>query len=424
MQARAGKQDQQAALRLWQQGAIFLLSYALIVSRRPDAVLHAQFYAEDGHVWFADAYNLGWWQGLFRAQDGYFQTFPRLAAALALLAPVWRAPLVLNLCAAAVEALPVNLLLSVRSSGWGSLGFRACLAAAYLALPNSREMTMVVTSSQWLLALSVFLVLTASQPGGEAERAFDVALLVLCGLTGPFCFFLLPIAVFVAWKRKKRWHWMAAGILSVLAMVEAWGLVVIDKGGRSHAALGAGPALLVRILGGQVYLAALLGGNSLASNSSRAVFFLLLLAAITGTALVIFCFVHTSLEMRLFFVLTAMLLIASMISPAAYPPSGVTRWELLAKVSGIRYWYFPTLAFVWSMLWASRSRSQALQAVSILLLCGACFGAVRDWKQPVLKDLNFEKSARNFQTAPAGTVIVLPENPQGWDIRLVKHPTQ
>ena len=47
-------------LRPWQQGILFLLACAVIVSRRPEAIFHAQFYAEDGHVWFADAYNLGW----------------------------------------------------------------------------------------------------------------------------------------------------------------------------------------------------------------------------------------------------------------------------------------------------------------------------------------------------------------------------
>ncbi|MGA2207630.1 MAG: hypothetical protein ABSG10_12955, partial [Terracidiphilus sp.] len=340
------------------------MACAVIVSRRPDAVFHAQFYAEDGHVWFADAYNLGWWHALFRAQDGYFQTFPRLAATLALLAPLALAPLALNLAALAVQALPVNLLLWSRSSAWGSLRFRALLAVAYLALPNSREMTIAVTSSQWLLALCAFFVLTASPPAGAPERAVDLVVLALCGLTGPFCFFLLPIAAFIAWRRGGRWSWIKTGVLFALALVQAWGLLVIDAGGRAHAALGASPALFLRILGGQVYFAALLGGNGLAANSSRAVFFLLAFAAIAGTSLVAFCFVHAGFEMKLFFVLTAMFLIASLISPAAYPPPGVTRWELLAEASGIRYWFFPTLACVWSVLWAARSRFKALQAVS------------------------------------------------------------
>ena len=51
-------------LNAWQQGAVFLVACGVIISRRPDALFHAQFRYEDGAVWYADAYNLGWWQAL------------------------------------------------------------------------------------------------------------------------------------------------------------------------------------------------------------------------------------------------------------------------------------------------------------------------------------------------------------------------
>jgi hypothetical protein len=211
------------------------------------------------------------------------------------------------------------------------------------------------------------------------------------------------------------------GVLLAATFVQAWALLVIDRGGRAHAVLGASTALLTRILAGQIYFATLLGGNSLAANSSLVVFSILLCAAIAGTALLAFCFARAGLEMRLLLVLTCMFLIASLISPAAYPPPGMSRWEMLAKVAGIRYWFFPTLACVWSILWAARSRIKSLQATSIILLCLMCFGVVRDWKQPALKDLRFAEAARSFEAAPPGTVMVIPENPEGWIIRLVKH---
>ena len=124
----AARQEPPIELRFWQHGVIFLLACALVVSRRPDLVFHPQLYAEDGHVWFADAYNLGWWPALFRTWGGYFQTLPRLGASLALLVPLFRVPLLLNLIAIASQVLPVNLLLSPRSSAWGSMRFRALLA--------------------------------------------------------------------------------------------------------------------------------------------------------------------------------------------------------------------------------------------------------------------------------------------------------
>lgn len=43
----------EAGLRWQQQLAVFCITCVLIVSHRPDAVWNAQFYAEDGVIWFA-----------------------------------------------------------------------------------------------------------------------------------------------------------------------------------------------------------------------------------------------------------------------------------------------------------------------------------------------------------------------------------
>ena len=208
MEAQTGADS---GLKAWQQCALFLCAGLLLASRRPDALLHAQFYAEDGHVWFADAYNLGWWTTLFRTQDGYFQTLPRIGAALALHAPLKLAPLLMNLLAIAVQALPVNILLSARSSAWGSLRHRAMMAFLYLAIPNSGEMTVILTSTQWVLALIVFLLLVARKAAGIPGRVLDNSMVILCGLTGPFCLFLFPVAIIVAWNKRDVWRWMNAG---------------------------------------------------------------------------------------------------------------------------------------------------------------------------------------------------------------------
>ena len=153
--------------------AIYLFACAVVIARRPDAILHAQFFAEDGRVWFADAYNFGWWAALFRPQVGYFQTLPRLGAALALLVPFSLAPLVLNVIAVAIQALPVPVLLSSRSAPWGPFGFRALLAALYLFLPNTRDLSSVVTNSQWILALVALILLVALPPRSWIGRVFD-----------------------------------------------------------------------------------------------------------------------------------------------------------------------------------------------------------------------------------------------------------
>jgi hypothetical protein len=423
MNAMEKQPERKADLQPWQHGVIFMLACAILIARRPDAIFHAQFFQEDGHVWFADAYNFGWWAGLSRTYEGYHHVFPRLGASLALLVPLALAPLVLNCIAIAVQALPANLLLSSRSSAWGSLRFRAFLAGIYLALPNTREMLNDISQSQWPLTLCALLLLVASPPRGISGRLFDISILLLCGLTGPQCIFLLPIAIFLFWRHRDRWRCVAVGVLAVLCIVQSWGLLNGGFSSRPHDALGASPAMLVRILAGHVYLGALLGGNGLAMLSSPRVLVFFVFVTIVGTSIAAICFVQSVEPMKIFLLLTAALLAASLISPTAYPPAGGTMWQLLAGASGIRYWYFPMLAFAWSLLWCFQSRVVTLKIVSAVLLCLMCFGIVRDWRYPALEDLQFTQRAVGFEAAPSGTVVIFPQNPQGWNMRLVKHPT-
>jgi hypothetical protein len=196
----------------------------------------------------------------------------------------------------------------------------------------------------------------------------------------------------------------------------------MDRAARSHLPpLGASPALFERILGGQVFLATLLGANGLATHSGSRSFILLVCVTIAGTALLAICFATSAAEMRLFILLSCVLLAASLISPVAYPPPGITRWEQLAGGPGIRYWFFPTLAFAWSILWCLRSRTALLKIAAGYLLLMMCFGIVHDWRRPPLQDLHFAEYARRFEAAPAGTVVTIPINPPGWNMRLVKH---
>jgi hypothetical protein len=419
------KQDQrQIELRPWKHCAIFLFACAVIVTRRPDAILNAQFCNEDGHVFFAEAYNFGWWTALFRSYEGYYHAFPRLGASLALLVPLIFAPLVLNLIAIGIQAVPANLLLSSRSSAWGSLPFRGLLAAIYLALPNTREMSNGISQSQWFLALCAFLLLAAAPPRSFAGRVFDLSILLLCGLTGPFCIFLFPIALFLVWKRPSHWRWMEASVVTACCFVQAWGLFSGGFSGRPHFALGASPALFARILAGQVFLSALIGGNGLAAYSSPQLLVFLICVAVGGIAIAITCFVRSTLEMRLFLFLSSMILVSSLISPTAYPPAGVSMWDLLAGAVGIRYWYFPTLAFAWSILWCIRSGKVLLKSVSAVLLCLMCFGIIRDWIHPAYQDMHFAEYAKHVEAAPQGTIVTIPENQPGWNLQLVKRLPQ
>lgn len=413
--------DPQFQLNPWHHFVLFLLACAVVISRRPDGLFHAQFYAEDGHVWFANAYNMGWWRPLLHPQDGYFQTFPRLGAAMALLAPLAAAPLVMNLLAFAMQALPVNLLLSARSARWGSLRFRAALAFVYLALPNCTDISLGITESQWLLALCAFLVLFMAPPRGWAGRLADLALLVLCGLTGPFCIFLFPIAVAAAWKLRDNWRWTPVCVLGACTALQGWSLLVFAPASRPHYALGASPAMLARILGGNIFLGVLVGHNRLAMIPGIETLAPLICVTILGTAIAAACFLKSDLPMRSLLVLSAVIFAASLVSSDTRPPAGVSVWQILAATSGgARYWFFPSLAFAWALLWCARGGGRGLKPAASGLLCLLILSVPLRWRRPVLPDMHFGELTARFSAAPAGTVMVIPENPEGWTVRLVR----
>jgi hypothetical protein len=410
-----------SGLRRWQHGVVFLAACLIFVARRPDAIFHAQFYAEDGRVWFANAYNLGWFAALLRPQDGYFQTLPRLGASLSLLVPFVYAPLVMSLIAVFVHALPANILLASRSSGWGSLRFRAVLAAVYVVLPNSWEISCGITESQWVLALCAFLTLVACSPRSVGVRAVDAAILMLCGLTGPFSFFLLPIAIFLLWRRRTGWRLATVVLFGLTTILQVCAFFIGARGPRHTIVSGASVAWFIRILSGSVYLGTLIGGNEIGLRPGHSMFLFLLCVAIVGTAVIAICIAKANVEMKLFLLFSAMIFGATLVAPNIRPIPGLTGWQELTIAAGIHYWFLPALAFAWSLLWCFRQETPLLKVVSVPLLFLMCFGIVRDFRRPAFPDLKFAVYAERLREVPVGATVTVPINPAGWDMILVKH---
>jgi hypothetical protein len=420
LSAESARQKRDLRLRPWHQCAVFLFACLAMVSRRPDAILHAQFWAEDGRVFFEDAYNLGWFRALFHPYGGYFHLVPRLAASLALFAPLSKAPLVLNIIAIAAGVLPVNILLSMRSAVWGSLRYRVLLASIYLALPNCRELSSNITNAQCILGLSAFLLLVASPPQSGIGRSLDMIFLLLFGLSGPYCIFLLPIALFVARRGQGHWVWAQAALLAITSFVEALGLTVFDPSGRVHFFLGASPTLFVRILASQVYLGTLVGTNGIGAIPGSRVFVVLLSVAIACTAIVVISAATAPVQLKLLLWLSTMVFAASLYSPLIPPRAGLSTWQLMSRGGGIHYWFFPTLGFAWCLLWCFNRKPVLLKIIAGYLLFFLSVAIVRDWRHPAFKDMHFPAHVRQFEAAPSGTKVNIPVNPDAVSMQLVK----
>jgi hypothetical protein len=203
------------------QAAIFAVTLLAIFSRLPGALLHPQFFAEDGWIWYQQAYNLHWLPSLGIPQAGYMQMFPRLVTGLALLFPMQWAPLVMTLAGALIQALTVTALLSHRCAPWGPLRVRMWMAALYIAIPDAPEIHVVLTNAMWHLALLQALLAFSVPPLSWRARVSDVALFAIAGITGPFCILLWPTVAVYWWVRRQRWTLVVLGLMMLGVVIGA-----------------------------------------------------------------------------------------------------------------------------------------------------------------------------------------------------------
>lgn len=405
------------------QCIIFVFSFLVLFSRRPDAFLNAQFWAEDGKFWYADAYQFGL-RSLLMAEAGYLHTFPRLVGYLALLFPLALAPLVMNLCAIVFQILPVNLFLSSRFSSI-PLGIRALGSLIYLAIPNSFEIHANATNIQWHLALLGCLVLLAEPGITLAWRVFDATALAVVAIDSPLGVPLIPIAALLWWQRKDRESRFALAMLVPGTVLQL--LVAILSHSRRSAPNGATFGRLTCILGGQVFLSSLLGIRTFIQfyfvDHLNYLFLVEAISMILGLAVIAYTLCFAPAKLKIFILFASLVLVMGLSHPLASMESEYQQWELM-QIPGVcnRYYFFPMLALLASLVWmltldTPRSKSRIPQYTAAALLSLLLIGICRDYEYRPFKDLQFQKFAREFDGATPGFQLTIPLNPvlQGYD---------
>ena len=397
------------------QTAVFLASLLAIFTRLPGVLLHPQFFAEDGWVWYQQAYNLHWFRSLGLTHGGYLQTLPRLVAGLALLFPMQWAPLIMNLAGAVIQVLPVMALLSRRCETWGPMPVRILMAALYLAVPDAPEVHVVITNAMWHLALLQLLLALSLPPLSWRGRAVDITVFTVGGVSGVFCLLLLPCVAAYWWIRRQRWTLAVLGIMLFTALVQ---VVSFLHSVRNPAAapLGVNALSLLRIIAGNIFVDSMTG-----SGGPYLPLPLLLLGAAGGLG-VLFCGWRSApLPGRLSIVFASLVLAASLKDPLLLV-SHTPRWEVLANATGIRYWFLPSLMFLWSAAWcASGGKSLPVRYAGIAVLLLTIIGISRKWTYPPWPEGNFSADAERFQSLKTGEHMLFTlYDPGGRKMELIK----
>ena len=190
-------------------GACFIL-----FCRRPEALLEPQLFAEDGVIFFKDAYELPWWSSISKTYAGYFHLIPRLFAEVASLFPIRQVPLLYN---------SFSLLIAAVSCCWIWLPHfrhlirsdltRLLLVAMLLLSPN-QESLMKLSYVQWYLLLWMTLCCFMLPPRNRIISLLLTLGIILSGWTAALSFVLLPVWLLRLYVADPFQKSMVAGILT------------------------------------------------------------------------------------------------------------------------------------------------------------------------------------------------------------------
>jgi lipoprotein signal peptidase len=397
-----------------------LLSFAILISRRPEMLLNPQFWAEDGRIWYADAYNHGIHFSLFTPDNGYFQTLPRLTAVLGQAIPLHDGPVFFLLVALAIQVVTALFIISPRMSGIiADLRARILLAFIYLALPHSWEVFANLTNSQWHIALLAMLILVAKPGSGWVSLSFDYVIFAILALTGPFCLLLLPIGAVQLFRRRDAHTVTLLAILSLGAVVQ--GISLLSVGRTLRPQLEASVELFFRIIGRNIFAGAVLGSNGFDALQRRSFWRLsvVVLFNLAGFAALGLALYRSKPEVRLMILFSSLICLTALVLPAVTELPG--QWQVMATYdTATRYWFIPIFtSFAVLIYFAFSKEFRVLQKAAIAILLFSSVGLVFDWKLPPLKDLDFPRHAAAFENAPSGSEVVIPINPD-WEMKLVK----
>ena len=180
--------------RAWIQYLLVVISCALLLaSRQLSQITTPQLILEDGHIFFADAFNYSFFRALFIPYAGYYHLIPRLIAEVGSVLPYNRTPLVYNLCALFITSL---------AFGWFVLPFFRHMVAddrlrlvpiVLLVMSPNLEALMSIAYLQWYIALWATLVAFMIFPANRVCQLVILVFYLLAIGTTPALIVLIPV---------------------------------------------------------------------------------------------------------------------------------------------------------------------------------------------------------------------------------------
>ena len=228
--------------------AIFATSFAVVLLRRPETLTRAEFWNEDGQVFYVGSFFGSAFEQLMRSYAGYLHAVPRLVAWLERLVDVSMAPLVGNAIALLVVAGIATWIASDRLANvLPSRAARLTLAVLLILLPGSWETLGSITLVQFYLG--TFLVVASLADGAPRARwaqVVEIGAIALAALTGPISILLATLYLGRAWINRDRWAMTTAAVVVGCALLQLDAIALGTRSPEIPMLAGAAALLLAR----------------------------------------------------------------------------------------------------------------------------------------------------------------------------------
>lgn len=395
--------------------------FFILFFRRPDALLTPQFWAEDGKYWYADAYNNSPLSSIFLPYAGSLQVAMRLIASISVFGPLDYAPLFFVVCAIIIKLIPALIINTKRfSSLIPNSKARLLVTFFYLLIPSSFEVHANLTNINWHLALLAFMVLIVGPSSSRLWKIFDLIVIVISCLTGPFAIILAILSLSNFWLRRNKRNKIMMLIICSLSIVQILVLIFGPDNSRLSQPLNPELGLLLKIIGSRIGTSAVIG-SSLNSKFINPESWMNIVNGIVVFGITAYAFFKSKYELKSFIFFTWSILIASMIKPQA--SDIMPQWHALLIGAGSRYFFLPILSLFICLLFiiSYKESSYIIRVFCITLIILACtVGVVTDFRYPAQRNLSFWYFKNEFYNTPPGKTYCIPVNP-GWEMCLVKH---
>ncbi|MFI5335216.1 MAG: hypothetical protein ACHQ5A_00390 [Opitutales bacterium] len=211
--------DRFAEHRGWKQLLCTGLVLLILLARVPHYWSGGEFVAEDGWVFFADAWNHPFPGVLFLPYAGYFHLLARLVAELWSGLPIAGQPYAFAATGLLLNAVILSAFYLPAFRGVVAPDLGRLAVVLLLALAPQAENLGLILGLHWYLAFGLTLLLLVPAPVSRGAGIAVSALILLCIWSSPATFVLVPFALAVCWRSPRRADRLQAALMCAAFLV-------------------------------------------------------------------------------------------------------------------------------------------------------------------------------------------------------------